>query len=167
LQALGNEKYSGRNNRRIAVEAYQRLGRIHQCFGAGRHRPRRACWGSHSSGREGSTGSSSQAQAKQITQLQHKLNQAFENVRPAESMRENLKGALAMNESPRAKVDEFHQSIWPFKMDEAVPPPALIRPNLGMRRQERRILRRRQEKRILLKWKRTDKPSSRPSDTRK
>jgi hypothetical protein len=48
-----------------------------------------------------------EAQAKQITQLQHKLNQAFENVRQAESTRENLKEALMMNESLQAKVDEF------------------------------------------------------------
>jgi E3 ubiquitin-protein ligase BRE1 len=48
-----------------------------------------------------------EAQAKQITQLQHKLNQAFENVRQAESTRENLKEALSMNESLQAKVDEF------------------------------------------------------------
>jgi E3 ubiquitin-protein ligase BRE1 len=48
-----------------------------------------------------------EAQAKQITQLQHKLNQALENVRQAESTRENLKDALAMNESLQAKVDEF------------------------------------------------------------
>jgi E3 ubiquitin-protein ligase BRE1 len=48
-----------------------------------------------------------EAQAKQITQLQHKLNQAFENVRQAESTRENLKEALTMNESLQAKVDEF------------------------------------------------------------
>jgi E3 ubiquitin-protein ligase BRE1 len=48
-----------------------------------------------------------EAQAKQITKLQHKLNQAFENVRQAESTRENLKEALNMNESLQAKVDEF------------------------------------------------------------
>jgi hypothetical protein len=46
-------------------------------------------------------------QTKQITQLQHKLNQAFENVRQAESTRRrgNLKETLSMNESlQRAKV---------------------------------------------------------------
>lgn len=45
-------------------------------------------------------------QAKKIIDLQHKLSQALENVRQAESTRENLKDALTMNESLTAKLDE-------------------------------------------------------------
>ena len=39
-------------------------------------------------------------------QLQHKLSQALENVRKAESTRENLKVALSMNASLQSKLDE-------------------------------------------------------------
>jgi E3 ubiquitin-protein ligase BRE1 len=43
----------------------------------------------------------------QITELQHKLNQAMENVRQAELSRDNLKMALNMNSSLQAKLDEM------------------------------------------------------------
>jgi E3 ubiquitin-protein ligase BRE1 len=46
------------------------------------------------------------AMSKQIAELQHKLNQALENVRQSETTRENLKVALAMNGSLQAKLDE-------------------------------------------------------------
>lgn len=45
--------------------------------------------------------------AKQIAELQHKLDQALENVRQSETTRENLKVALAMNGSLQGKLDEF------------------------------------------------------------
>lgn len=45
-------------------------------------------------------------QAKRVTELQHQLNQALENVRQAESTRVNLSDALTMNESLQAKLDE-------------------------------------------------------------
>jgi E3 ubiquitin-protein ligase BRE1 len=44
--------------------------------------------------------------SKRISELQHKLNQALENVRQSELTRENLKVALAMNGSLQAKLDE-------------------------------------------------------------
>lgn len=45
-------------------------------------------------------------QAKQIVQLQHKLNQALENARQAESTRQDLKEALKLNETLQSKYDE-------------------------------------------------------------
>lgn len=45
--------------------------------------------------------------SQQITELQHKLNQAMENVRQAELSRDNLKMALNMNTSLQAKLDEM------------------------------------------------------------
>jgi E3 ubiquitin-protein ligase BRE1 len=44
---------------------------------------------------------------QRIVQLQHKLNQALENVRQAESTREELKDALTMNESLQEKLEEM------------------------------------------------------------
>jgi E3 ubiquitin-protein ligase BRE1 len=49
----------------------------------------------------------SEAQAKEVVQLQHKLSQALENVRQSESSRQALKEALTMNESLQAKLDEL------------------------------------------------------------
>jgi len=46
------------------------------------------------------------AQAKQIAVLQHKLDQALENVRQSETTRENLKEAIAMNGALQSKLDE-------------------------------------------------------------
>jgi len=45
-------------------------------------------------------------QTKQVATLQHKLDQALENVRQAETTRENLKEALVMNGSLQSKLDE-------------------------------------------------------------
>jgi E3 ubiquitin-protein ligase BRE1 len=49
----------------------------------------------------------SEAQAKEVVQLEHKLSQALENVRQSESSRQALKDALMMNESLQAKLDEL------------------------------------------------------------
>ena len=45
--------------------------------------------------------------SKQIHELQHKLQQAMENVRQAELSRENSKMALAMNTTLQSKLDEM------------------------------------------------------------
>jgi len=45
--------------------------------------------------------------AKEIMMLQHKLTQAIENVRQAETTRQTLDEAVAMNNSLQSKVDEF------------------------------------------------------------
>jgi E3 ubiquitin-protein ligase BRE1 len=47
------------------------------------------------------------AMSQQIAELQHKLNQAVENVRQAELSRDNLKMALNMNTSLQSKLDEM------------------------------------------------------------
>ena len=46
------------------------------------------------------------AQHKLIAELQHKLDQALENVRQGETTRENLKEALVMNGQLQSKLDE-------------------------------------------------------------
>ena len=46
------------------------------------------------------------ALTKQVGELQHKLEQALEHVRQAESARENLKIAIDMNSTLQAKLDE-------------------------------------------------------------
>lgn len=45
--------------------------------------------------------------AKEIVTLQHKLTQALENVRQAETLRKTLNEAILMNNSLQSKVDEF------------------------------------------------------------
>ncbi|CAB9500248.1 RING [Seminavis robusta] len=46
-------------------------------------------------------------QARKIIELDHKLKQALENVRQADSVRQNLKEALAMNSALQGKLDEI------------------------------------------------------------
>jgi len=46
-------------------------------------------------------------QSKMVAKLQHKLAQALENVRQAESTRSQLKDALTMNESLHSKLEEL------------------------------------------------------------
>jgi E3 ubiquitin-protein ligase BRE1 len=48
-----------------------------------------------------------ESQAKQIIILQHKLTQALENVRQAETTREELNDALALNETLHGKMEEI------------------------------------------------------------
>ena len=45
--------------------------------------------------------------AKRIVELEHKLNQALENVRQAETVRESLAEANRINETISAKLDEY------------------------------------------------------------
>jgi E3 ubiquitin-protein ligase BRE1 len=52
-------------------------------------------------------GERSAAQAREIVELEHKLSQALENVRQAESTRQALNDALTMNGSLQAKLDEI------------------------------------------------------------
>jgi E3 ubiquitin-protein ligase BRE1 len=52
-------------------------------------------------------GEHGEAQAKEVVELQHKLSQALENVRQAESTRQALNDALTMNGSLQAKLDEI------------------------------------------------------------
>jgi E3 ubiquitin-protein ligase BRE1 len=52
-------------------------------------------------------GEHSEAQAREIVELEHKLSQALENVRQAESTRQALNDALTMNGSLQAKLDEI------------------------------------------------------------
>ena len=49
-------------------------------------------------------------QARRIAELEHKLCQALENVRQAESVRANLRDALAMNESLQDNLSELKES---------------------------------------------------------
>lgn len=46
-------------------------------------------------------------QAKKIIELDHKLKQALENVRQADTVRQNLKEALVMNSSLQSKLEEI------------------------------------------------------------
>lgn len=46
-------------------------------------------------------------QARKIVELEHKLRQAIENVRQAETARTNLRDALVLNESLQAKLEEL------------------------------------------------------------
>jgi E3 ubiquitin-protein ligase BRE1 len=50
---------------------------------------------------------STKSQGEQIVTLQHKLTQALENVRQAETTRRTLTEAVTMNESLQAKLDEI------------------------------------------------------------
>jgi len=56
---------------------------------------------------EGEGESSGIGHAKDIIILQHKLTQALENVRQAETLRKTLNEAVLMNNSLQSKVDEF------------------------------------------------------------
>lgn len=51
--------------------------------------------------------SSGVSKAEEIVALQHRLTQALENVRQAESTRKTLNEAVALNESLQAKAEEF------------------------------------------------------------
>ena len=53
----------------------------------------------------------SEAQAQKIIQLQHRLTQAIENVRQAESTREDFRDALALNESLQNKLEELKAKV--------------------------------------------------------
>lgn len=57
--------------------------------------------------REGGGESSRIGHAKEVKILQHKLTQALENVRQAETSRKTLNEAVLMNNSLQSKVDEF------------------------------------------------------------
>ena len=46
-------------------------------------------------------------QAKRIIELEHKLNQALENVRQADTVRDSLDTAISMNEALTVKVDQM------------------------------------------------------------
>lgn len=46
-------------------------------------------------------------QAQKIIELEHKLKQALENVRQADTVRQNLKEALSMNASLQTKLEEI------------------------------------------------------------
>jgi hypothetical protein len=46
-------------------------------------------------------------QAKQIAELEHKLNQALENVRQADTVRDSLETAISMNESLTVKLEQI------------------------------------------------------------
>lgn len=56
---------------------------------------------------EGLLDAQTEVQAREAVELRHKLSQALENVRQAESTRHALKDALAMNAALQAKLDEF------------------------------------------------------------
>lgn len=58
-------------------------------------------------------------QAKEIIVLQHKLTQAMENVRQAESMRKTLDEAVLMNGSLQSKVDEFKSKYNALQAEKA------------------------------------------------
>ena len=58
-------------------------------------------------------------QAKEIIILQHKLMQAMENVRQAESMRKTLDEAVLMNGSLQSKVDEFKSKYNALQAEKA------------------------------------------------
>ncbi|GKY99027.1 hypothetical protein MPSEU_000858400 [Mayamaea pseudoterrestris] len=53
----------------------------------------------------------SELQAQEIIHLRHRLTQAIENVRQAESSREDLINALALNESLHTKVDDLKSKL--------------------------------------------------------
>jgi E3 ubiquitin-protein ligase BRE1 len=59
------------------------------------------------------------AQAKQIAKLQHKLSQALENVRQAETTRQNLQEALTLNSSLLAKVEEVQAKYVALKESDS------------------------------------------------
>jgi len=57
--------------------------------------------------------------AEEIMTLKHKLTQALENVRQAESIRKTLDEAIIMNESLQAKVDEFKSKYNSLQAEKA------------------------------------------------
>jgi E3 ubiquitin-protein ligase BRE1 len=57
--------------------------------------------------------------AEEIVALQHKLTQALENVRQAESTRKTLDEAVALNESLQAKADEFKSKYAALQAEKA------------------------------------------------
>jgi len=57
--------------------------------------------------------------AKDITILQHKLTQALENVRQAETLRKTLNEAVLMNNSLQSKVDEFKAKYNALQVEKA------------------------------------------------
>lgn len=57
--------------------------------------------------------------AKEIILLQHKLTQALENVRQAETVRKTLDEAVSMNSSLQSKVDEFKSKYNALQAEKA------------------------------------------------
>jgi E3 ubiquitin-protein ligase BRE1 len=55
----------------------------------------------------------------EIVTLQHKLTQALENVRQAESTRKTLDEAIALNDSLQAKVEEFKSKYNALQLEKA------------------------------------------------
>lgn len=62
---------------------------------------------------------SGRTKAEEIVTLQHKLTQALENVRQAESTRKTLDEAIALNESLQAKVEEFKSKYNALQAEKA------------------------------------------------
>ncbi|KAL3925441.1 MAG: hypothetical protein SGILL_000406 [Bacillariaceae sp.] len=59
------------------------------------------------------------SKAEEIIALQHKLTQALENVRQAESTRSTLNEAVALNESLQARADEFKSKYVALQAEKA------------------------------------------------
>jgi len=68
---------------------------------------------------EGANESSGIGRAKEIIILQHKLTQALENVRQAETLRKTLNEAVLMNSSLQSKVDEFKSKYNALQAEKA------------------------------------------------
>ena len=68
---------------------------------------------------EGEGGASELGKAREIITLQHKLTQAMENVRQAETMRKTLEEAVLMNGSLQSKVDEFKSKYNSLQAEKA------------------------------------------------
>jgi E3 ubiquitin-protein ligase BRE1 len=62
---------------------------------------------------------SGRTKAEEIVTLQHKLTQALENVRHAESTRKTLIEAIALNDSLQAKVEEFKSKYNALQAEKA------------------------------------------------
>jgi len=70
-------------------------------------------------GPEGEGESPGVGRAKEIILLQHKLTQALENVRQAETVRKTLDEAVSMNSSLQSKVDEFKSKYNALQAEKA------------------------------------------------
>eukprot|EP00535_Pseudo-nitzschia_heimii_P007087 CAMPEP_0197190514 /NCGR_PEP_ID=MMETSP1423-20130617/21792_1 /TAXON_ID=476441 /ORGANISM="Pseudo-nitzschia heimii, Strain UNC1101" /LENGTH=935 /DNA_ID=CAMNT_0042642913 /DNA_START=260 /DNA_END=3068 /DNA_ORIENTATION=- len=57
---------------------------------------------------------------KDVVMLQHKLNQAMENVRQVETLRKTLNEAISMNNSLQSKVDEFKAKYIALQAEKAI-----------------------------------------------
>ena len=62
---------------------------------------------------------SGMSKAEEIIALQHRLTQALENVRQAESTRKTLNEAVALNETLQAKADEFKSKCATLEAEKA------------------------------------------------